>query len=302
MGLMSGSMDDDDDDDDDDDNDQRQRPTPRHDTQPVAVVTHPQTQIPLASPRPGYAAPISALNLSRPAPAAVPNGRQPVSPQDFPRFQMPPPSPMSVPSTPHPLQPPITPIIPVFARPSKSPAPPRDVQFASEPIMRGNSEDMLIPKRGEKGDDFWRRFSMVAHVEKTQQHKESTWLRKTQNGSTRLSRWVWFVGVCLLICIAGAIVLAWFFTHNKPSNQQPISIGGDANEPANTSVAAGISGAASSQIKGAVAPSLSPYVSPTNTVARRAANPMSTPDTFFNRELQNTETFKRHHAKRMLHH
>jgi hypothetical protein len=69
------------------------------------------------------------------------------------------------------LQPPMTPIVPVFVRPSKSPAP-RDIKFASEPIMRGNSEDMLIPKRGERGDDFWRRFSMVAHVEKTQQHKE----------------------------------------------------------------------------------------------------------------------------------
>jgi hypothetical protein len=70
----------------------------------------------------------------------------------------------SVPSTPHPLQPPMTPITPVFARPSKSPAP-SDVQF-SEAIIRGNSEDNLLPKRGERGDDFWRRFSMVAKEEK----------------------------------------------------------------------------------------------------------------------------------------
>jgi hypothetical protein len=28
--------------------------------------------------------------------------------------------------------------------------------------MRGNSEETLLPSRGEKGDDFWRRFSMVA--------------------------------------------------------------------------------------------------------------------------------------------
>lgn len=32
--------------------------------------------------------------------------------------------------------------------------------------MRGNSEDNLIPKRGEHGDHFWRRFSMVAKTEK----------------------------------------------------------------------------------------------------------------------------------------
>lgn len=69
----------------------------------------------------------------------------------------------TVPSAPHPLQPPMTPITPVFVRPSKSPAP-TDVKF-SETIIRGNSEDNLLPKRGERGDDFWRRFSMVAKEE-----------------------------------------------------------------------------------------------------------------------------------------
>jgi hypothetical protein len=31
--------------------------------------------------------------------------------------------------------------------------------------MRGGTEDVLLPQRGEKGDDFWRRFSMVAKIE-----------------------------------------------------------------------------------------------------------------------------------------
>jgi hypothetical protein len=31
--------------------------------------------------------------------------------------------------------------------------------------MRSESEDHLIPRRGDKGDDFWRRFSMVAKEE-----------------------------------------------------------------------------------------------------------------------------------------
>ena len=31
--------------------------------------------------------------------------------------------------------------------------------------MRGEKEETLLPKRGENGDQFWRRFSMVAKVE-----------------------------------------------------------------------------------------------------------------------------------------
>jgi hypothetical protein len=72
------------------------------------------------------------------------------------------PTPSSVPSTPHPLEEPITPITPAFLRPSKTSKLTDNVQFASEPIMRGGSEDHLLPRRGDKGDDFWRRFSMVA--------------------------------------------------------------------------------------------------------------------------------------------
>jgi len=77
------------------------------------------------------------------------------------------------PSTPHPLHPPVTPITPAFIRPSKSPVPGTvvNVSFAEgvatprKPIIRGNSEETLLPSRGEKGDDFWRRFSMVVKEE-----------------------------------------------------------------------------------------------------------------------------------------
>jgi hypothetical protein len=31
--------------------------------------------------------------------------------------------------------------------------------------MRSDSEDHLLPRRGDKGDNFWRRFSMVAKEE-----------------------------------------------------------------------------------------------------------------------------------------
>ncbi|KAG0704266.1 hypothetical protein DFH29DRAFT_802250 [Suillus ampliporus] len=203
--------------------------------------------IPLAAPRPGYPAPVSALNI--PSPAATPEMRQVTQP-------LPTPTPRpSVPSAPHPLQPPMTPITPVFARPAKSPAP-RDIQFTGDTIIRGGSEDNLMPNRGEKGDDFWRRFSIVARDEK----KTSSWLVKTQSGSSKLSRWVWFVGVMLLICIAAGIGIGWYISHKSPSNTAPKAIGGSANEtmsPTSTHASVGASS------------STSLHVSPTNTVARR---------------------------------
>lgn len=38
--------------------------------------------------------------------------------------------------------------------------------------MRSNSEERLLPRRGEKGDDFWRRFSMIAKEEKSKPYKQ----------------------------------------------------------------------------------------------------------------------------------
>lgn len=206
MGFMNGDLDSD----DEEDNDMNHSHN-KHSA--LAAATHPQSQssIPLASPRPGYAAPIAALNLSpsplaqgspRQPPAAfqgqgqrqppppmlspghpqmaqlpsslrsgpstprTPNGQMsfPLGPPVRPFASSPSPSlaPSSVPSTPHPLEAPMTPITPAFLRPPKSPAPRDKVKFESEPILRGNSEDNLIPKRGEQGDMFWKRFSMIA--------------------------------------------------------------------------------------------------------------------------------------------
>lgn len=125
---------------------------------------NPGYNIPLAAPRPGYAAPVAALNLARPSPAATPDGRMPGDMSQI--------SSHGVPSTPHPLQAPMTPIAPAFARPSTSPSP-RDVKFASQKplIMRGDKEETLLPKRGEQGDDFWRRFSVIVKEETKVQHK-----------------------------------------------------------------------------------------------------------------------------------
>lgn len=114
------------------------------------------SSVPLVAPRPGYATNISALTLNHPSPVATPVGR--FHGDTFDRG-----SPaITVPQTPHPLQPPATPITPIFARPKKMSV----IKFAPEqPIMRGEKEETLPPKRGGDGDQFWRRFSMVAKVE-----------------------------------------------------------------------------------------------------------------------------------------
>jgi hypothetical protein len=145
----------------------------------VAHVAQPvpqQMPVPLAAPRPGYAAPIAALNQSsslnsprfppgiEPALAHSNQHGAPRMPPPALRLAHPPASPITVPSTPHPLPPTMTPILPVFARPSQH-IEPHDVKWGPEPILRGNSEEKLLPRRGEKGDDFWRRFSMVAREE-----------------------------------------------------------------------------------------------------------------------------------------
>ena len=171
MGMMNDLEDDEDDPFDDRHRSMQPPPSPRHQQ---------QNPIPLAAPKPGYAAPVSALSINPPSPAASPVGRQPspshprplmlVDQMNNPQSPRSPRLPSSpggmVPATPHPLPPTITPIQPVFARPSKG-SDERDVKFATQPILRGEKEETLLPKRGEQGDDFWRRFSMVVKAENT---------------------------------------------------------------------------------------------------------------------------------------
>ncbi|KAI0061629.1 hypothetical protein BV25DRAFT_1826334 [Artomyces pyxidatus] len=289
MALMNGDMDSDDEDDDE----RRKHPT-SHQQMPVpqpSQMQPPQAQqmpVPLAAPRPGYAAPVGGLRMPQPSPS--PDGHMPHNPPGLPNSyngpRVPPaaalamgppkPGPIPVPSTPHPLPPTMTPIQPVFARPAKV-APTQDVKFGPDSIMRGNSEEKLLPRRGEKGDDFWRRFSMVAKEErqKSPSQKQSAWLRKTQNGTTRMSRWVWIVGLILLALVGLGIGLGMYISHKSSPNEQPKAIGGSANESIGVASSTHVS---SAKLTGAVGPtSSSPHVSPTNTVARRDASPGPAP-------------------------
>ena len=199
MGFFNGDMDDDDDSDDEtlacppdakfgmkvDD----KPPSP---PLPAATIS-PNLQI--VAPKPGYAAPVSALHdtLKSPEPSLSPVERDrpempipsphmpsPISPS----FSMPSPGlaspraafiPPTVPSTPHPL-PPSTPITPHFARPRPPKTETSDVKFSDAAILRGKNEETLLPRRGEKGDDFWRRFSMVVKMEDTKKG-QSRWVQ-----------------------------------------------------------------------------------------------------------------------------
>ncbi|TEB20926.1 hypothetical protein FA13DRAFT_1644032, partial [Coprinellus micaceus] len=103
--------------------------------------------------------------------------------------------------------PPMTPIEPVFAIHSSSSSQAPRVRWneSAQPIpMRSNTEDTLLPRWGEKGDDFW--FSMVAHSEEKAPGGKgaSMWLRKTRSRTNRLSKWVWFIG--LILRAIGAVI------------------------------------------------------------------------------------------------
>ncbi|KAJ7816960.1 hypothetical protein B0H14DRAFT_3148437 [Mycena olivaceomarginata] len=160
--------------------------------------------------------PVAALdqsvngNLARPAPTAAPQGRAP-------------------PSGGHPnlrIAPPLVPRLPLRQRHALAlglPAPAAAPHHAHHARLRAPAAHQhhglgrlrrLSPRprasscaararrrssraaRGQKGDQFWRRFSMVA--KDPQEKRPSTWLTKAQGGAAGLSRWVWIVGIVLL--------------------------------------------------------------------------------------------------------
>ncbi|KAF7299687.1 hypothetical protein HMN09_00974200 [Mycena chlorophos] len=228
---------------------------------------------PIAAPRPGYAAPIAALNnmnggnVARPAPTAAPGGAPalPLAPHRLPvrPTRSAPPSPQSP---------------PVFARPQRTATMDSSSVSFSETkglIMRGEGEEAPLarPRPGQKGDQFWRRFSMVA--KDPQEKGPSAWLKKNQSGTSNLRRWVWVVGMILVICAAAGIGIGVYVAEKSASNERPETIGGAADESAiptpTTAVATGKG--AGTAAAGALGKSSELHVSATNTVARREPVP-----------------------------
>jgi hypothetical protein len=109
---------------------------------------------PRPRPAPGQRPAATVLRVELPPPA-MPIPRAPI-----PAFIQPPTSPAAGSMNPHPLNAPSTPIAPAFARPSFQGQ--RDVKFKEDTILRGNSEETLLARGTQKGEEFWRRFSIVA--------------------------------------------------------------------------------------------------------------------------------------------
>ncbi|KZT44417.1 hypothetical protein SISSUDRAFT_1056771 [Sistotremastrum suecicum HHB10207 ss-3] len=203
-----------------------QQPSPMHSTHPAMPepkhAQGEQTKMPSPDTRTQPTI-ISSHGPRKDMQIVIPQTAQPIPRMPQPAF-MASPSPTRT-LTPLPLQAPKTPILPVFARPSD-----KEVKFLdAKPILRGNSEETLLPRNTAKGDEFWRRFSMVAKDDHVKRNKRSTWLVTHEARSSRMSLMVWLMGIFLLICIGGAVVLIWFLTRNT-APELPKALGGNASE------------------------------------------------------------------------
>ncbi|GBE82075.1 hypothetical protein SCP_0404540 [Sparassis crispa] len=78
-----------------------------------------------------------------------------------------------------------------------------------------------------------------------------------------MSRWVFIMGMILLVVIIGAICLGVYVAHKSTSPSTPTAIGGSADETGHIATTA----AAVAGVHGSSSTSL--HVTPTNTVARR---------------------------------
>jgi len=238
MGFLTGDIDDDEDDEDLFSKPSSHPPglTPHGRPGPAVVNTNTVSSFAPKKPdpiramgrEPARAAP-APIQVHFPANAAQPSARAPPpSILNLPQARTPP-SPHA-PMSPHPLQPPKTPIMPAFARPRlRTDA--HDVKFSPDVILRGNKEETLLSRNTPKGAEFWRRFSVV--VKEDQRHPgrffKSAWLSDHQKRSFKLNLCVWIVGLCLLGAIAGGGVLIWFLTsHNSVTT--PKALDGNAGE------------------------------------------------------------------------
>jgi len=228
-------------------------------SRPAAAKVHPSQGF-MPQPRPGPA-PIQArapnqVNVSTRAP--------PPAVLNLPQLRAPPtPGPM----TPHPLQPPKTPIAPAFARPRLK-TEPSDVKFTADAILRGNKEETLLARNTPKGAEFWRRFSVV--VKEEQRHPgrffKSNWLTEHQSRSFRMNLCIWVVGLLMLAGIAGGGVLIWFLTsHNSVTT--PKVLGGNAGEGNSNGTTSGVASLTASStslgvytVKGDLPPTTTPTI------------------------------------------
>jgi len=174
MGFLTGEIDDDDEDEDLYPKTSNHPPGLIPRGRPGPAVISPSYDVPPAKPN-AAKIPNTLKSMVQPKPAATPI-QVSFSNQAQPRMKAPPPAVLNLPQgkaptpgpmSPHPLQPPKTPIMPAFARP-KNNADASDVKFTDDAILRGNKEETLLARNTPKGAEFWRRFSVV--VKEDQKH------------------------------------------------------------------------------------------------------------------------------------
>lgn len=261
-----------------------------HATPPIAQAPSPAPPPRDVPARMATTSPMPAPRPQRPAPAFM--IAPPGSPT--PSYASTPPMPHSpmLPTTPLQL-PPSTPITPLFAAPPPSVL--EQEKKVSFGVMRGDNEDVLLERTREKkdgsddshmsmgssrmglrnkprndGDDFWRRFSMVAHLaESDSRHKRSSWLAKTEKNARSHSRWVAISGVFIL-CLIGAGIAAGVYLNRGKGNghADPLAIGGKASE-SNISTSSSTSTAHSTKRTG--------YLHQTMTTSDGSVFPLPTP-------------------------
>jgi len=74
---------------------------------------------------------------------------------------------------------------------------------------------------------------MVAHKEDgSKGNSQSQWLRETQSGAGKMSRWVWIISIILLLGIGAGIALGLILTRNTP-HHGPVALGGAGCEGTN---------------------------------------------------------------------
>lgn len=231
-----------------------------HATPPIERAPSPAAAPRDVPARVATSSPMPAPRPQRPAPAFMiaPTG-SPAPSSPTPPFAHAAPSPHSpmLPTTPLQL-PPSTPITPLFAAPPPSVLQQGENKSVSFSVIRGESENVLLERTREKnsgsddshisigsrtglrnksrndGDDFWRRFSMVAHQAESSArnpHKRSSWLAKAEKNAQAYSRWV-AIGGILLLCLIGAGIASGIYLNKGKGNghADPLAIGGKANE------------------------------------------------------------------------
>jgi hypothetical protein len=101
---------------------------------------------------------------------------------------------------------------------------------------------------------------MVAREDSSKGKKESSWLHKTKNGINGFSRWVWVIGLVLLLAIVGAIALGVVLSMGKEDEapKEPSILAGNTSKVAGAVETGAVGGGGGGGGQGGAAPAGGP--------------------------------------------